>query len=135
MSETTETAATGLRVLVAEDNLLIAEFIRHVLVDLGCTVVGPLNELNETIRAIETNDVDGALLDIQLGDADIYPAANELALRGIPFILATGRESLHGLPSLLVRAPLLKKPFDVRRLEDMVSRTFRPRVQVDRQEP
>jgi DNA-binding response OmpR family regulator len=122
-------------VLVAEDNLLIGEFIRLILIDLGCAVVGPLDDLDETLRAIQANDLDGALLDVQVGKANILLAANELKLRGIPFILATGRGSLHGLPSLLASAPLLAKPFDVQRLEEMVSRTFRSRVQVGRQEP
>jgi CheY-like chemotaxis protein len=135
MSEATKGALPGVCVLVAEDNLLSGEFIRQILVDLGCTVVGPMDGLNETLRAIQTNDLDGALLDVQLGDANIYPAAHELALRGIPFILLTGRSSLFGLPSLLARAPLLTKPFDVSLLEVMVSRTFRPRAEVVRQEP
>lgn len=135
MSEITNSALPGLRVLVAEDNLLIGEFIRQILIDLGCAVVGPLDDLDETLRAIQANDVDGALLDVQLGEANIFPAANELTLRGIPFILATGRGSFSGLPAHLASAPLLMKPFDVRQLEDMVSRTFRPRAQVDRPRP
>jgi hypothetical protein len=64
-----------------------------------------------TLDAIEMNQRDGALIDVQLGEASIYPAANELALRGIPFILASARDSLRGLPTLLASAPSAP-PFD-----------------------
>lgn len=128
MSQIATSPLDGLRVLVAEDNFFVAEFIRQILFDLACTVIGPANNLDETLRAIRTNEIDGALLDVQLGEVNIFPAANELALRGIPFILTTGDKNVTGLPELLVNAPLLVKPFDVRRLEDMVRNTFRARV-------
>jgi len=118
----------GLRVLVAEDNLLIGEFIRQILIDLECTVIGPLDDVEEVLRTIQASDLDGALLDVQLGEASIYPAASELALRGIPFILATGRGSLADLPALLASAPILTKPFGVPQLEAIMGSTFRPHV-------
>ena len=59
----------GLRVLVAEDDLLIAQLIGNILVSLGCTVIGPVDDLDEALQAIRTNDIDGALLDVQLGEA------------------------------------------------------------------
>jgi len=120
----------GVRVLVADDNLLISELIGQMLHDLECTVIGPVNGLDETLQAIQTNDFDGALLDVQLGETNVFPAANELAKRGIPFLLMTGRADLNDEPALLAEAPLLTKPFDLRQLEDMATRTFRPRVRI-----
>jgi CheY-like chemotaxis protein len=115
----------GLRVLIAEDNFLVSELMRQVLIDLECTVIGPVDDVAGALHAIRgTNDIDGALLDVQLGEDDIFPAANALALRGIPFVLTTGRANLIGLPALLANAPLLTKPFDLRGLEDMMRRTF-----------
>jgi DNA-binding response OmpR family regulator len=115
-----------LRVMVAEDELLISQFIREILLQLACTVVGPVSTLDEALRAIRSHDIDGALLDVQLGDTSIDPAVNELALRRIPFILMTGQRNLGGFPSLLRNAPLLAKPFKIQQLEDLMSSSFRP---------
>ncbi len=125
------TPRRDLCVLIAEDNLLIGEFMRQILIDLGYTVIGPLATLDETLRAIETTDVDGALLDMQLGADDISPAANALARRRVPFILTTGRDSLADLPAMLANAPLLTKPFDVSQLEAKVAGVFRRPFKVE----
>jgi DNA-binding response OmpR family regulator len=117
----------GLRVLIAEDNFLIGESLRELLVDLGCAVIGPVPDLAEVMAAIEAEGFDAALLDIHLGDANILPAATELASRGIPFIVTTGGDSPAGLPILLARAPRLNKPFGVRRLEEVMNDAFLPR--------
>ena len=117
----------SLRVLVAEDELLISQLIREILVSLECTVIGPSRTLDEALRAIRMNDIDGALLDVHLADASIYPAINELAQRGIPFILVTGQGNLSGSPAAINNAPILTKPFRVQQLEDMMRSTFRPR--------
>jgi DNA-binding response OmpR family regulator len=113
-----------LRVLVAEDDALISEFIADILVELECTVIGPARSLDEALRAIRANDFDAALLDVRLGEANIYPAANELKLRGIPFILTTGHGNLNESPALLRDAPRLTKPFNVRQLVDMLKSSF-----------
>jgi DNA-binding response OmpR family regulator len=120
----------GLRVLIAEDNFLIGESLRDLLIDLGCVVIGPVPDLAEVMAAIEAGGFDAALLDIHLGDANILPAASELASRGIPFIVTTGGGSPVGLPIPLARAPRLHKPFDARRLEEAMDAAFLPRAGV-----
>ena len=120
MSRINANPLQGLRMLIAEDNFLIGEAMREILIDLECSVVGPIDDLDEVLSAIHASDIEGALLDVQLGEANILPAASELAARGIPFILTTGRGSLADLPALLANAPLLTKPFDARRLETMM---------------
>lgn len=118
------------RVLVVEDNFLIGEFMRQILDGLDYVVVGPVPTLGEALLAIETVDLDGALIDVQIGDETAAPAAEELASRGVPFILTTGRGSRAGLPAVLANAPLLAKPFEVWQLEAMVAAMFQPRVNV-----
>ena len=120
MSRINANPLQGLRMLIAEDNFLIGEAMREILIDLECSVVGPIDDLDEVLSAIHASDIEGALLDVQLGEANILPAASELAARGIPFILTTGRQNLADLPALLANAPLLTKPFDARRLETMM---------------
>jgi len=120
-----------LRVLIAEDDFLIGDFMRQLLIDLDYAVIGPFNTLEETLRAILDADFDGALLDVQLGADDILPAARELARRGIPFVLTTGRGSLADLPAVLSKAPILAKPFDVRQLAAKVAAMFQSPIKVD----
>lgn len=114
----------GPRVLVAEDNVLIGEFLRQILIDLGCTVLGPFDALDDVLGAIRGVPFDGALLDLDLDGVSILPAASELAARGIPFIVATGQRSSAGLPAPLAQAPFLTKPFEVPEFERLVLRTF-----------
>ncbi len=98
-------------------------------------MIGPVRNLDEALRTIRTNDIDGALLGVQLGEVSIYPAVSELALRGIPFILVTGQGNLGGFPALLGNAPLSTKPFKVQQLEDMMSSTFRLRNRSEPHQP
>ncbi len=114
----------GLRVLIAEDNFLIGEALRETLLCFGCAVVGPIADLAEVMGVIETSDIDAALLDVQLGDANILPAASALAARGIPFIVTTGGGNPIGLPAVLARAPCLKKPFGAEQLEVVMNAAF-----------
>jgi len=118
----------GLRVLVADDNLLVTEFVRQILSELGCRIVGPIHDMDEALKVIKTCEIDAALLDVQFGDANILFAAEALAARGIPFILTTGRGDLADLPDLLANAPVVPKPFDVGRLERVMRNTFMVRI-------
>ena len=129
MSGTPTSPLRGLRVLVAEDELLISQLIHKILVFLECTVIGPVGNADEALRAIRTNGIDGALLDVQLGETSVYPVIDELIQRGIPFILVTGQGNLGGSPALVGGAPVLTKPFRVQQLENMMRSTFRPRDQ------
>ncbi len=121
--------------MVAEDDWFISQMIREILLDLGCTVIGPIRTLDEALRAIRANEIDGALLDVQLGKVSVYPAASELALRGIPFILLTGHRSLDRPPAIAANAPLLTKPFTIRQLEDTMRSVFLFRERGEPQQP
>lgn len=123
MIERTTGPLRGLRVLVAEDEWLLSEFIAEILRRLECTVVGPGRNVEEALQAIWTRDIDGALMDVHLGEASVRPAANELKRRGVPFIFMTGHTNLAG-SSLLGNAPLLNEPLKVQQLEDMMHSTF-----------
>lgn len=124
MNQAAAPTLRGPRVLVAEDNFLIGESIRQILVDLGCTVAGPFERLDEVLSVIRAEAFDGALLDLDLDGVSTLPAASELNARGIPFIVATGYRSQAGLPALLAGAPFLIKPFQVTELEELVLKTF-----------
>jgi DNA-binding response OmpR family regulator len=86
----TDTTLAGLRVMVVEDELLIAMLIEDTLLDQGCVIVGPYTSVNEAALAAQNAAVDLALLDVNLRGEKIYPVAEILSARGIPFLLLSG---------------------------------------------
>jgi CheY-like chemotaxis protein len=80
----------GKRVLVVEDELLVSMLIEDVLVDAGCRVVGPFTNLSDALLAARNEAVDIALLDVNLRGEKVYPVADILTERGIPFVFLSG---------------------------------------------
>ena len=79
----------GAKVLVLEDSYLIAELIEDMLLQAGAIVVGTPNSVAMALNVLATQAVDLACLDIDLGDENSFPVADELAFRGIPFVFVT----------------------------------------------
>lgn len=101
----------GKRVLVVEDELLIAMTIEQVLLDHGCEVLGPVPSVGAALRLIDRQPPEAALLDVNLSGYLSTPIAEELARRGIPHLLVTGYVELVLADPVLKRAPYLAKPF------------------------
>jgi CheY-like chemotaxis protein len=101
----------GRRVLVAEDEFVIALEIETALRDLGCVVLGPTASVADTLDLLARERPDAALLDVKLLDGPATPVAEACAVLGVPFALATGYDG-DGLPEpALSAAPRLAKPF------------------------
>ena len=113
------TAPAGLRVLVVEDDMLIAVYIEEVLQGLGCIVVGPVSKLDAAMRMADDEALDAAILDINIRGGHVYPAAERLRARGIPFALASGYGNW-ALPEAFRNQPRLTKPFTEQELEAQV---------------
>ena len=98
------------RILVVEDEFLIALDIVAALEAGGFVAVGPLASIDEALDALEGGEIDGALLDANLGGHSVGPLADALAARGLPFAFVSGygREQL---PPRHRDAPLVRKPF------------------------
>ena len=94
--------------------------MQDVLEDLGCTVIGPYRTVASAVEAAKEEAVDLALLDINLGEELVYPAADALALRGIRFIFLTGYDNDHVDPRFRY-APMLQKPFDREALQRVLT--------------
>src|SRR3954465_926104 len=73
---------TGLRVLVVEDEMMVSMLIEDMLLDLGCTVVGPASRLDEALVLAKDSELDCAVLDVNLGGQPIFPVADVLRARG-----------------------------------------------------
>ena len=81
---------SGNRVMIVEDEALVAMVVTELLTTLGCTVVGPFSRCSDAIAAIEADEIDAAILDVNLDGEMVYPLADMLAHRGVPFIFVTG---------------------------------------------
>ena len=102
--------APGFRVFVAEDEVLIALVIQDILEELGHSIVGPAARVEDALQTAREGSFDFAILDVKLADSEVYPVAEILAARGIPFAFATG----YGQDSLAAAfrsRPVLSKPY------------------------
>lgn len=104
---------SGLRILVVEDNYMIAELLCDILETLGCIVVGPVANAKNGSKMVETSRLDGAVLDANLGEG-MTSASVAFALKaaGVPFLVATGYGALPLAEEVLDRAPRVTKPIN-----------------------
>ena len=100
----------GLRVLVVEDEMMVAMLIEDMLSDLGCVVIGPAARLDEALDLARAGEFDCAVLDVNVGGQPIFPVADLLRERGKPFAFATGYGDA-GLRDADKGTSVLQKPF------------------------
>lgn len=112
----TEGTLAGLRVILVEDEFLIAMEIADALAATGAVVSGPHATLDQALAAAEAETADIAILDIDLKGEEVFPAASVLRERGIPFLFYTGRADRETLRSTFSEVPVCIKPLDTKRL-------------------
>jgi CheY-like chemotaxis protein len=110
MTSTANGAFSGLRVLVVEDETVVAMLIEDMLAELGCTVVGTASRLSKALQLLERVEADIAVLDVNLAGEEVYPVAEMLASQNLPFVFATGYGS-GGVREAWRDRPTLEKPF------------------------
>ena len=98
------------RVLVVEDEAMIAMLVEDMIADFGSEVVGPVSRFEDALRLSQNAEIDAAILDINVDGAVIFPVADVLQGRGIPIIFATGYGS-KTIPPRFRDSPTLPKPF------------------------
>lgn len=108
----------GFRVLLVEDENLVAMLLEDMLVELGHSVVGPVSQLKKAVEIAQREAIDLAILDVNISGEQVYPVAQALAARGIPFIFSTGYGE-RGLPPQYRGHPTLQKPFQQDDLEKL----------------
>jgi CheY-like chemotaxis protein len=102
------TPLAGKRILLVEDEFLVAAMVEDSLIDLGAVVVGPAYRVRDGVRLAEQEEIDAAVLDVNLEGERSDAIADALAARNIPFVLATG----YGDAEAGRRgAPVLDKPY------------------------
>jgi CheY-like chemotaxis protein len=107
---------SGCKVLVVEDEMMIAMLIEDMLEDLGCQLIGPATKVERALDLIGSETIEVALLDVNLDGRATDTVAHELRQKGVPFVFATGYGAA-GVPRRHSDRPVLQKPFQKRDLE------------------
>ncbi len=110
-----------LRVLIVEDEMLVAMNIEDMLLDLGHEVAGLAGRLAPALALANEAEFDLAMLDVNLAGQQSFPVADVLIGRGIPFLFATGY-GIKGIPEAYRDRPVLQKPFRAQDLGEALAR-------------
>jgi DNA-binding response OmpR family regulator len=107
----------GRRVLLVEDESMIAMLIEDMLSEHGAVVLGPAKRLDAALALAGSEAIDLGVLDLNLAGEAVYPVAEALAQRGVPFLFMTGYGQL-GIAERWRDRPSLAKPFRPSQLAD-----------------
>lgn len=117
-----EKPLSHMRLLIVEDEYLVAMELADALEDLGADIAGVTGRLSEALEAADAV-IDGALVDVQLGGDTSTALVEKLKAAGIPLILMTGYDS-SVLPESMHQCPRIPKPFAPEQLERMTRKVF-----------
>jgi len=101
--------APGNRILLVEDEILVAMMMKDILAEFGFSVVGPFSRVAEAMVAAVHEDFDAGIIDVNLGGEFVYPVADVLVARDIPFVFVTGY-GVESIESRFADVPIIKKP-------------------------
>jgi DNA-binding NtrC family response regulator len=116
----------GKRILLAEDEALIALEMKYILEGLGCVVVGPLSSVDRILEDADRGNLDGALLDVNLRGRQIFDILPRLQKLGLPLIITSGYDDVSLFPAPFRAMPRIAKPFaeqDLRRICEKIFTT------------
>jgi CheY-like chemotaxis protein len=114
---------SGRRILVVEDERLLALDLQDILQGWGCEVIGPAASTVAALALIEGNPPEAAILDVHLRGETSEPVADALLAQGRPFLVLTAYQR-RDLPGVLGDAPLLRKPVDEKKLQQELASLF-----------
>ncbi|KAB7771535.1 response regulator [Xanthomonas maliensis] len=111
----------GRRILVVEDDYLLAESLHDLLAEAGAAVVGPAGNVSDALDLIAaTKGIDGALLDVNVRGQAVFPVADALLERGVPFSFCSGYDR-YTLPARFAHLPYCMKPYNPRTITTLLS--------------
>lgn len=106
-------------VLLVEDEMCLAMMLQDILEDAGYRVI-KASRVPGALALAEAEDIDAAILDVNLAGKDVFPVADELRRRGVPFMFASGYGE-RGLPEAFIGSAVLQKPYDPAALQAMLA--------------
>jgi len=112
------------RILIVEDEIIVALFLEDLLRDLGYEVAGVVSYLDDAVA--HASDYDAAVLDVHLNGRPVFECADRLADRGTPFVFATGYGA-RGIPDRYATRPVVQKPFLAEELKWALSQALEGR--------
>jgi light-regulated signal transduction histidine kinase (bacteriophytochrome) len=115
----------GLRLLVVEDNMIIALDLEEMLRRGGAASVDVVSSVAEALRLIDQIDIDAAILDLNLGAEDSIAVAERLFSKSVPIVFATGYGERAAIPEHLAGAPIMDKPYNEGAINDALSKAIR----------
>jgi DNA-binding LytR/AlgR family response regulator len=123
MADETSNGLRNRRLLIVEDDYMIAVELARSLEALGVEVIGPAASVEDALALVEREGgrMDGAVLDINLRGRRVYPVAEALTAQGVPFIFATGYDAMV-IPADYAGVPRCEKPVDKELLARMLAR-------------
>jgi CheY-like chemotaxis protein len=122
-----EAGLAGKRVVVVEDEALVAILIEELLEDCGCSVLGPCGTLEAALEVARTETFDMAVLDVNLRGVKVYPVADMLTERHVPFLFLSGYGD-GAIPLGRTTWKVCAKPFKAKDLVAMLSAALVPEV-------
>ena len=125
-SHSSDSLLSGVRVLLVEDETLVAMLLEDMIADLGGTVIGSASRVSRALEMVEDPScaIDLAVLDVNLGGEEVFPVASALAERRVPFAFSTGYGNA-GLPEAWRSRPTLQKPFTQDQVTIVLERALR----------
>ena len=117
-------APGGLRILIVEDQVLIAELLETVVREAGHVPVGPVSTAKAALQHVTPTDIDAALLDVRLSDGLVFSVCEKLAELGKPFAFVTGSAATE-IPARFRDRPTLAKPYGANELLAILLRLTR----------
>lgn len=109
------------RILIVEDSIVISLTLHDMCESLGWAMVGPAATLTDGLRLARCEQIDAALLDVEIGESKSWDIATVLQTRSIPFAFTTGHSSAGVLPPEFSGAPFLRKPFRMANVEQVIN--------------
>ena len=117
----TNSSLSGRRILVVEDEMIVAWLLEDMLADFGCAVIGPAARVGQALAMVEAEAIDAAVLDVNLNGEKSYPVADALTARGVPFVFSTGYQK-DAVPNGYRGSPVLQKPYSASKLRDTLAK-------------
>jgi DNA-binding NtrC family response regulator len=112
------------RVLVVEDEYMLADELRWELKEAAAITLGPVATVEDAIGLINSEtEIDGGILDVNLGGELVFPVADRLAERGVPFLFTTGYDR-SVIPTRFTDITRCEKPINIRRITQAIGRVI-----------
>ena len=112
------------RILVVEDEYLLANELGTELGDAGAVVLGPVGDVEEALDLVRSEPtIDGGILDVNLGGEMIFPVADLLIERGVPLVFTTGYDE-SVIPTRFAGIVRCEKPINIKRVTQAIGRSI-----------